>query len=329
MSTRRTATSNPEDGEARAEKVDNTLEKVQQCLDLLIANSSGASPSSSGSNSRGYKVREPDAYDGSPDSNLRRFLSQVSLVFKDLPNSFPDDEKKVNYAISHLRGAASAWIEPFLEKPDLPAWGSDFELFSAEIKRVFGHTDNLVKIVHELTDLRQTGSVPAFAVDFRQIASHLTWPDQPLMTYFYNGLQDSIRAELVKSKNMFDMTLEDFITLAVNTELLQVQEQSSKRHHSRPGRKLPASDSPSESSRAAAGRPGSRPARSNDNRTFRRLTEKEKNYRREHNLCLYCGAKGHSLVDCPTRSPSRPPSTRPAGAVATPHASGKDHAQLK
>jgi hypothetical protein len=308
MTTRRTAASNPEESDVRLERVETTLDKVQQCLEVLTADRSRTSPATPAPHSRKYKVREPETFDGGPDSNLRRFISQASLVFKDLPDDFPDDEKKVNYAISHFRGAASSWIEPYLEKPNLPAWGADFELFTTELKRVFGHTSSTIKVIHDLSELKQAGSVPMYAVEFRQLASRLSWSDQPLIASFYNGLKNQIRGELIKTKDLFEMELEDFIALAVNIEIVQEQERSSKRYY-RPARKSHAPNDPFEKPRETTDPPGPRPAPSNDSGSYRRLTEKERNHRRENNLCMYCGDANHIVRDCPVappRSPARP-----------------------
>jgi hypothetical protein len=332
MSSRKPSGTPPADSNARIEKMESVIEKMQAHLEKVTAESSRASPAPVATNLRKYKVREPEFFDGGPNSNLRNLFAQVQLIFRDNPADFPDDSKKVIYVISHFRGAASSWIEPYLERSELPAWGSDFTLFKAELKRVFGHANHYVKVVHDLFDLKQTGSVPVYAVAFRQLASRLQWSDQPLVAHFYQGLKTPLRAELVKTKDFFEMELEDFIALAVNTEIVldqQDQEQSSKRH-SRPT-KRGSPDDPSENSRAAVGHSGSRSARSNDSRSpFRPLTEKEKNYRRENNLCVYCGDKGHSVTDCPVRSKYRPRFTRPAGAATTgAQTSGKGHAQSK
>jgi hypothetical protein len=36
------------------------------------------------------------------------------------------------------------------------------------------------------------------------------------------------------------------------------------------------------------------------------LTDKQKAYRRDHNLCMYCGLAGHLWAACPIRHPSAP-----------------------
>src|SRR4030095_9979044 len=84
------------------------------------------------------KMREPNPFDGSPNSNLLLFLAQVQHVIRNQPSEFPDDSKKVNYAISYLDGSAFTWATSPLDRGEEPAWASDFTLFQAELKRVFG-----------------------------------------------------------------------------------------------------------------------------------------------------------------------------------------------
>jgi hypothetical protein len=272
-------------------------------------------------------VRDPEFFNGGPDSNLRRFLTQVQLVFRDNPSNFLSDGKKVNYAISHFRGAASSWLEPYLEMTEPPAWMTDFALFKAELKRMFSHADHQIKDSYDLFTLKQTGSVLSYAIEFRRLALRLQWQGHQLHALFFHGLKTSIRADLIKYQDLFDKKLEDLIALATNSETIlrqQEQEQSAKRSN-RPARKDPSSNEPSKTSRVAADYSDSQSARSNGSRPpFRHLTEKEKNFRRENNLCAYCGAKDHSISDCPKRP------MHPAGATASnDQSSGKGLAQMK
>ena len=50
------------------------------------------------------KVREPDPFDGTDTTKLRTFLVQLQLNFNDQPCTFSEDWRKVNFAISYLKG---------------------------------------------------------------------------------------------------------------------------------------------------------------------------------------------------------------------------------
>jgi hypothetical protein len=336
MNTRSSARSPAPDSDDRMEVLQNTIKAMQAQINELNAARVAPAPAPvpvpafapPAASTHAPKVRDPEFFNGGPDSNLPRFLAQVRLVFRDNPTHFLRDEKKVNYAISHFRGAASSWIEPFLGMTELPAWMSDFALFEAELRKVFHHADQLLKVVHDLLHLKQTGSVRSYAIEFHRLASRLQWPNQPLAGIFYYGLKTSIRVELIKHQDILERKLEDVIALANNSEDIlcqQDQERSGKRPN-RPARKDGSSNEPSDASRVAADHSGSQSAKSNGNRP-RRLTEEEKKYRRENNLCAYCGAKEHAHLDCPKRSRSHP---RPAGTpVSNDQSSGKDLAQTK
>src|ERR1700720_4435343 len=67
------------------------------------------------------KVREPDPFDGTDPTKLRTFLIQLQLSFSDRPRSFSQDDRKVNFAISYLKGLALAHFGKSLIEPDLLA----------------------------------------------------------------------------------------------------------------------------------------------------------------------------------------------------------------
>lgn len=55
------------------------------------------------------KVREPDTFNGEDPKKLRAFLMQLQLNFADRPRAFNRDDRKVNFAISYLKGPCT-WI---------------------------------------------------------------------------------------------------------------------------------------------------------------------------------------------------------------------------
>ena len=63
------------------------------------------------------KVREPDTFDGSDPKKLRPFILQLELNFRDRPENYLDDENKVNFALSYLKGAALDYFELEITEP--------------------------------------------------------------------------------------------------------------------------------------------------------------------------------------------------------------------
>ena len=75
-------------------------------------------------------------------SHLHEFLSQLKLHFKADKAKFKDDDTKITFAASYLRGSASKWFEPYLE--DNNAYIKAFLNYEAFVKAIsasFGNTD--------------------------------------------------------------------------------------------------------------------------------------------------------------------------------------------
>jgi len=64
------------------------------------------------------KTRDPDTYDGNDPTKLCAFISQCKLVFRAHPEDFDNDEVKITYAVSWLKGTAQRWYEPTLALED-------------------------------------------------------------------------------------------------------------------------------------------------------------------------------------------------------------------
>src|SRR6202040_3159381 len=64
-----------------------------------------------------------------------------SFNFSDRPRSFSQDDRKVNFAISYLKGLALAHFENALIEPDLLAavtWPNNYSKFISKLKLYFG-----------------------------------------------------------------------------------------------------------------------------------------------------------------------------------------------
>ena len=76
------------------------------------------------------KVREPDTFDGSDPRKLRDFLVQCNLHFRDRPETFASNEKRILFILSYLKGPAMSWFEPgLMDQADDAHWMWDFEAF--------------------------------------------------------------------------------------------------------------------------------------------------------------------------------------------------------
>lgn len=267
MSTRRAATSTPEDND-RIEQLQEEIKKLQEGLSSLAA--------ANAPRREDPKVRKPVPFDGTSPSQLPEFLSQVQIAFRSRPLAYPNEEAKVWYATSYLEGPALSCVQPYIDKEELPPWMTDFSLFVDRLKKLFGDPDVTGNVSHKLRMLKQTGPASSYAVEFRRLASQLDWGDQALVGQFFEGLNDSVQDELVKTDYAAD--LETLIDQATRVDNLQ-QRRKAQRAPSKP---ILSTASPG-----------------------KRLTEQQKEFRRKNNLCMYCGGADHLVTNCP-KGPPRP-----------------------
>ena len=87
------------------------------------------------------KIKEPETFAGDR-SHLREFLSQLKLHFKADKAKFKDDDTKITFAASYLRGSSSKWFEPYLEDNDayIKAF-LDYKAFIKAISASFANID--------------------------------------------------------------------------------------------------------------------------------------------------------------------------------------------
>jgi len=63
-------------------------------------------------------IREPDPFSGGSPDELRAFIFQCQIYFRASEEEFTEDEEKIFFAISYLRGIALEYFEPFISEPD-------------------------------------------------------------------------------------------------------------------------------------------------------------------------------------------------------------------
>jgi hypothetical protein len=275
------------------------------------------------------KINAPETFDGENASQLRNFLTQVRLVFDLQPSRYPTDAIKVKYASSYLRGPAFSWIQPYLDMEDPPIWLDDFSLFIAEITNIFGDPDLIGSATRNLRKLRQTGSVASYVSEFRRHSTLLSWGEQALNSQFLDGLNGSIKDELARSARPTE--LKTLIETAVRIDIRLRERDLERGETSKPSTPPPRKNLRAHATPTTVGNPRANPVERVSTRpAFQRLSDKQKDYRRSNNLCMYCGAQGHAARECPI-SPTN--SSRPVRATrtafATPRTSGNDSAQTQ
>ena len=90
------------------------------------------------------KVRDPDTFDGSNPRKLHDFLVSCNLHFRDRPQVFASDEKRILFILSYLKGSALSWFEPGLNDPMNSAhWIWNYQAFLSELEDNFGPHDQI------------------------------------------------------------------------------------------------------------------------------------------------------------------------------------------
>ena len=287
-------------------------------------------------NSKEPKVASPESFHGKIKAKLEHYLLGINLVINTQRSRFPDDITKINYAISYLRDDAMAWVQPFASKPfdQQPAFLKNFNLFVQELKNIFGDPDEVATAERNIRKLRQRGSASSYFAEFRRISAVLNWNDSALASQAYTGLRENVKDELARVGR--PNSLEDLILIATRIDN-RLHERAIERNTYSTDTARPSTFEPSRpqttttttttspSTRTIATIKKEHVTTTDASRPPPRgpLTQAEKDHRRQHDLCLYCGSPDHKLADCP-KAPAPKPRTESNRATTTSTASSEN-----
>ena len=301
---------------------------------------------------KGPKPKAPSEFHGQREK-LQEFRTSLSIYFSLSSNHFPDDNKKIMFAGSYLRGMASTWFQALLTRystnSDLPEL-NDYKVFDDLLQNQFGDLDRLDKARSRLLTMKQIKSASEFASRFQLEAAELDWPDSVLVSIFLQNLKPHVNQEIRAREPELPKTLQDAMRIAIRVDNLLFDRDKSNRQ-ARPSQPtsyqqprpqpsyLPLAgttpmdlDAVSVASRNTS-RPGSSsrstPAPSSvspfssvsqASATGQRhgrgkLTPQEREHRNRNNLCMYCGNPGHRVPDCPSKNRQQASATSQPTAV--------------
>ncbi len=252
------------------------------------------------SNSRAEpRLNPPASYSGEPNT-CRSFLSQCSLIFSLQPSCFPTERSKVAFTITLLVGQAREWGTAMWDNEQDCCYS--FDSFSEELRKVFDRSAQGTEAARALALLRQReGSVSSYSIEFRTLAASCGWNDKALWDHFLHGLAEHIKDEIYSLE--LPSSLDGLIDLAIRVD----NRISLRSRHRRSG--FP----PELVTRAASGAANDTPPQHlvfSEEEPMQvgraRLTVRERRYRLDNQLCLYCGEAGHVAASCPAarrRSP--------------------------
>src|SRR6202041_2919707 len=97
---------------------------------------------------------------------LQVFLAQLALKFSANGSEFPNDQVKISYAGSYLRGTAFDWFAPQVHHSGQVNFTSYHEFVQA-LQDAFGDPDEVATAEREIQELRQgTASCSTYYAQF-------------------------------------------------------------------------------------------------------------------------------------------------------------------
>ena len=198
--------------------------------------------------------------------------------------------------------------------------------------------DEIATAERQLYALRQKGSVTSYLAEFMRYAVLVKWNDEAKAAQFYRGLKDAIKDELSRVGRPANLKDLEAAAIRIDTRLFERLVEKGERpmttnYTGSQQRFTPRSSStfiprttsftPRTSTFTKTQSTYSRPSedlrasfQTSSDRVTRRgkLTPAEYQRRKDDNLCLYCGDKGHQVLQCPV---APPPQTRQGLRSAT------------
>jgi Retrotransposon gag protein len=307
---------------------DDSDEEHHNLADAIAALAKNVKNQGDGSRS---KVREPDPFDGTDPTKLRTFLVQLQLSFNDRPRAFQSDRRKVNFAISYLKGMALAHFENSLIEPDPfnpPDWEDDYGEFVSELKMYFGSPDIVGEAENKLENLtmKPTQRIAKYHVEFNRLATITGWDERALRHQFYRGLPARIKDEVSRVGKPATLPALRILALQIDGRYWEREEetrrerggQSSEKKTEKPQHQAASSSSSTSHNRSNKGkqkpftpRDSGSSSQNSERRTSDlgdkigkdgKLTAAERSRRFANNLCLFCGGVGHTAKECPKSS---------------------------
>lgn len=273
--------------------------QVQHLHQLQAQTASAPAPTSFGTPKT--KVPTPQPFFGKR-YQVKPFISGLNIYFTLRSHEFPDEKTKLLFAASLLRGPAFDWFRPYEQSfsPGASHSGAlsiaTIEDFYEQLTNTFGDPDEPLTAATKIYKLSQTTSVAAYISEFQRLSSQLTWNEDALKDFFFQGLKPAIKDNIVRGT--IPTTLKDMIRLASNLDnRFQQSRQFNNNHHHGPARNFQRSGpEPMDLDALSYSTKANPPPQAKQPRGP--LSQQERQHRLDNNLCLYCGKAGHSVQSC-------------------------------
>ena len=265
------------------------------------------------------KVKDPNTFDGSPKS-LNGFLTECELVFElqssRFGNDYTNDCAKINYMVSLLCGIHLDTIRPYITSTLKPSFLFHFDEFVLRLKLNCGDPNETGRAGRKLKALRHTTSPSAFA-EFQQYIAVLQRIDVDMIVgCAIDGLKPNLKDKNARTGTNF-ISLRNLMRFTTPPNKHLFEREQERKHGTKDYIKpsiiagnVTTVASPSQTTKAPIGvltnlaQPQPTMPKLG-NKLCGPLTPKEKQYRRDNGLCLYCASKEHFANDCPLIKMSR------------------------
>nr|OQO30940.1 hypothetical protein B0A51_04167 [Rachicladosporium sp. CCFEE 5018] len=148
-----------------------------------------------------FKVAAPDHFHGDRTA-LDDWLNQMEsyFYFNDV-----DEDKKVLFATTFLRGRAQRWINPYLTGYHAGTLDDDDQKmfryvvkFKIGLRTIFGISKEKAIAIRQFQSLRQSTSASDYSAKFQEHAQVTGWDDDALMVMYDRGLKNFAKDELMR-----------------------------------------------------------------------------------------------------------------------------------
>lgn len=184
------------------------------------------------SSKKGLKVATPDVFDGTL-SKAETFLNQLSLYFLVRKSDFQDDQDKINFTLSYMRGGtAGPWADQIIKKYEDPdqesAFGSWAE-FKKEFESTFLDPNPAGTARYKMDHLRQGGkTADEYVASFRELISRTGYNDAAHVEKFEKGLNSALVDKIYALPEM-PSTLKEWVEWAMKLDRQWRQREANKK----------------------------------------------------------------------------------------------------
>ena len=286
------------------------------------------------SSDKGPPIANPSPFTGQDRNLTEQFVYECGLVLKGKANAFANDEAKMAFILSYMKGnIAGTWARQYgrLDDQGRPINTQTSTALLANISKDFAEVERRAKYTATLEALRQGKStVDAYNSTFNMLKEDTGWNEIALTSAYLAGLRREIAIALLQSERP-PTTLEEWQSRASKWEITQATYGA--------GLKAKAFYYPDmfrgETRRMSYPRQDYHPNLSQgepmdvdgaqieiDAMRFKKLTQQERNRYMREGRCFRCRQTGHMSRNCPKNTdtgrkpqgPLRPGfSTRPTG----------------